>query len=67
MECQQERNLKHCNCGYEPCARKGVCCECIQYHLRMRELSACVFPDEVERSFDRLFERFAQLVSQGQV
>jgi len=67
MECRQHNNLKHCNCSYEPCARKGLCCECIQYHLRMRELPACVFPDDVERTFDRSFERFAQLVSQQQV
>jgi hypothetical protein len=59
MKCQnQERNLKNCNCSYEPCHRKGICCECLVYHRRMGELPACYFPDEVERTYDRSIERF---------
>jgi len=65
MDCKQTRNKKDCNCSYEPCSRKGVCCECIRYHLRSRELPACFFPDNVERSYDRSFERFAKLVNDG--
>ncbi len=45
MECKKERNLVNCNCSYGSCSRKGVCCDCIQYHLRNRELPACAFPD----------------------
>ncbi len=56
-----ETNLKHCNCTYEPCPRKGRCCECLRYHLAMKELPACAFPDDVERSYDRSFRRFAAL------
>jgi hypothetical protein len=56
--CQKEKNLKLCNCSYEPCSRKGVCCECIQYHWRMKQLPACFFPDNVEKSYDRSVERF---------
>jgi hypothetical protein len=67
MECNQEKNLANCNCTYEPCSRKGICCECISYHLRMRELPACCFPNDVERTFNRSFELFAQLVSEGRV
>ena len=67
MECSQEKNLANCNCTYEPCSRKGICCECVSYHLRMRELPACCFPDDVERTFNRSFELFAQLVSDGRV
>ncbi|TET96234.1 MAG: cytosolic protein [Anaerolineales bacterium] len=67
MECKQEENLANCNCTYEPCSRKGLCCECISYHLRMRELPACCFPDDVERTFNRSFELFAQLVSDGRI
>ncbi len=67
MECNQEKNLANCNCTYEPCSRKGICCECVSYHLRMRELPACCFPDDVERTFNRSFELFAQLVSDGRV
>jgi len=67
MECNQQKNRGICNCSYEPCSRKGICCECIRYHLRIRELPACCFPNDVEKTYDRSFERFAQLVNGGQV
>lgn len=67
MECQKEQNLNNCNCTYPGCSRKGVCCECLTYHLRMRQLPACVFPDDVEKSYDRSFEKFAELVNNGDV
>ena len=60
-------NLKRCNCTYDPCSRKGRCCECLQYHLRSRQLPACCFPAEVERTWDRSFETFSRLVAKGQV
>lgn len=63
MECQKEENLEHCNCTYEGCPRKGMCCECIAYHLRMDQLPACCFPDDVEKTYDRSFKRFASLYS----
>ncbi|GAG64656.1 unnamed protein product [marine sediment metagenome] len=61
VECQIEENLANCNCTYEPCSRKGKCCECIRYHWRMRELPACFFPDDVERTYDRSIERFISI------
>ena len=67
MECKQEKNLNNCNCSYSPCSRKGICCECIAYHLRARELPACCFPDDAERTFDRSFEHFARLVMSNKV
>ncbi len=60
MECRQSRNLERCNCTYSPCSRKGVCCDCLQYHLRMKELPACCFPADVERTYDRSFAAFAR-------
>ena len=62
MECKKERNLRNCNCSYAGCGKKGVCCDCLSSHLRARELPACCFPDVVERTYDRSFERFAGLV-----
>ena len=62
MECKKEKNLKGCNCSYEPCSRKGVCCECLSYHLKNRELPACCFPEAAERTYDRSFRHFARLV-----
>ncbi len=67
MECKKETNLTKCNCTYEPCTRKGICCECVSYHLRSRELPACFFPKDAERTFDRSFEHFARLVDSGRV
>jgi hypothetical protein len=59
MECKKEQNLKRCNCTYS-CEKKGVCCDCIAYHLAMRQLPACCFPDEVEKTYDRSFKAFAK-------
>ena len=67
MECKKETNLERCNCTYSPCPRKGVCCDCIAYHLRSRQLPGCVFPDEEEKTWDRSFESFARLVDRGEV
>lgn len=67
MECKQEENLNSCNCTYDPCSHKGTCCDCVSYHLKLRELPACVFPDDAERTFDRSFEYFARLISQKKV
>ena len=64
MACENKaKNKNRCNCSYEPCSRKYNCCECIHYHLAMNELPACVFPDNVERTYNRSFSRFAQLHS----
>ncbi len=67
MKCNQEDNLSRCNCSYDPCPRKGTCCECLRYHLNMRELPACCFPDKAERTYDRSFAHFARLVSQSKI
>jgi hypothetical protein len=67
MECKKELNLARCNCSYGGCSRKGVCCDCLSYHLGMRQLPACCFPDDVERSYDRSFTKFAELVRTGKV
>jgi len=61
MECNIEVNQARCNCTYEPCPRKGKCCDCIAYHLKADELPACVFPDDVERNYDRSFARFVRV------
>ena len=56
--CTVDAHKKSCNCSYEPCPRKGVCCECLSYHWSMRELPACLFSDAVERTYDRSLDRF---------
>jgi hypothetical protein len=57
-QCKLNENKGLCNCTYEPCSRKGVCCECLQYHRESDELPACYFPPEAERSYDRSIEKF---------
>ncbi len=61
MECNIKLNLKNCACTYDPCPRKGRCCDCLRYHLNMNELPACCFPAEVERTYDRSFKQFIKM------
>lgn len=60
-ECTMERNKAECNCSYEPCSRKGICCECLRYHRQSGELPACFFPDDIEKSYDRSVARFIEI------
>ena len=59
MECKKERNMDFCSCSYPGCSRKGVCCECLQYHLKSQQLPGCCFPSDIEKTFDRSFRAFA--------
>ncbi len=67
MECKKENNIKKCNCSYNPCDRKGICCDCISYHVKSKQLPECCFPDDAERTYDRSFTNFAKLVYSGKV
>ncbi len=62
MECKKERNLSFCACTYDSCSRKGLCCDCLRYHLKSRQLPGCCFSADAERTYDRSFEHFALLV-----
>ncbi len=57
-ECKINQNKSRCSCTYEPCSKKGMCCECLQYHYGNGEFPACLFPGDVEKTFDRTIERF---------
>jgi hypothetical protein len=57
-DCTVEQNKAECNCTYEPCSRKGICCQCVSYHRRSGELPACFFVEYVERTYDRSIEAF---------
>jgi len=67
MECNQEQNLETCACTYDPCERQGLCCKCIFYHLRSRQLPGCCFPKDAEATYDRSFAHFAKLVQSGKI
>lgn len=58
IECNLEENKKRCTCTYEPCNKKGKCCECIRYHWSLGELPGCLFPPEVEKTYDRSLRGF---------
>ena len=60
MECKKEKNMSFCNCTYEPCSKKGMCCECVQYHLKMEEVPACFFSKQAEKTYDRSIENFIE-------
>lgn len=66
-DCKKARNEKSCACSYDPCPRKGMCCDCLTFHLRSRQLPGCCFPAEAEQTFDRSFEHFARLVTSRQI
>ena len=65
MECTKRKsNLAECLCTYEPCSRKGSCCECVAYHRRAGEIPGCFFPAEVERTYDRSLRRLVKVCGQ---
>ena len=64
MGCNNEsKNLKNCNCSYSGCSRKGICCECLSYHRSQKELPACYFPQNIEKTYDRSIKKFIEINS----
>lgn len=61
IECKKEKNIKKCTCTYDPCARKGICCECIAHHRSKGQLPACFFTKDAEKTYDRSIERFIEV------
>ena len=55
-----KKNMKACNCTYDPCPRKGACCACVTYHRSHGELPACYFSKEAEATFDRTIGHFVR-------
>ena len=62
MACDNlKKNMSYCNCTYDPCPRKGICCECLHYHRKQGALPACFFPKSAEATYDRSVEHFVRL------
>ena len=59
-ECNLQKNKAGCTCTYSSCSRKGACCECLSYHRRSGELPGCLFPKDVEKTYDRSIETFVK-------
>jgi len=58
MACENKPGMKGCTCTYEPCPRKGNCCECVAYHRRNGEIPGCFFTPRGERSYNRSIAAF---------
>jgi len=62
IQCENlKKNQAKCNCTYAGCDKQGNCCDCLHYHLAMKELPACCFPDDVEKTYDRSFKKFIEV------
>ncbi|MCX5697640.1 MAG: DUF6485 family protein [Candidatus Omnitrophica bacterium] len=57
----QKANLANCNCSYQSCVRKGICCECVLYHRKNRQIPACFFSPDAEGSYDRSIDNFIRM------
>ncbi|MFC1807148.1 DUF6485 family protein [Candidatus Omnitrophota bacterium] len=65
-ECKKSQNMKRCNCSYGSCSRKGVCCDCLFYHLKSGQVPACLFPDDIEKTYDRSINNFIKIYQERQ-
>lgn len=63
MECTGEMSRVDCTCTYEPCPRKGKCCECVVYHRNKKQLPGCFFSPEAEKVYDRSYKYFIKSCS----
>ena len=53
-----KQNLARCNCTYSSCDKQGLCCQCVAYHRSIRQIPACFFTAEAERTYDRSYAKF---------
>lgn len=49
------------------CPLKGKCCDCVEYHRERKELPACYFTEEQEKTFDRTIANWWKLNIEGQI
>ncbi|MDP2923192.1 MAG: DUF6485 family protein [Candidatus Omnitrophota bacterium] len=62
MDCvNKTKNSKSCACSYPACSRKGICCECLRYHLSQGEVPGCLFPKDAEKTYNRSLGYFLSL------
>jgi hypothetical protein len=38
----QAFNAENCPCDVADCARRGICCECVEFHKLVGEAPACI-------------------------
>ena len=60
-ECDNaKKNAESCTCTYTACGKRGMCCECLRSHWGRGELPGCLFPADVEKTYDRSVKRFVK-------
>ena len=42
MDCKIEANKQTCTCGNAGCPRRGLCCECLRFHVARKSLPMCL-------------------------
>ena len=57
MECKKEENKKNCISTYD-CSKKGICCECVEYHRTRGQIPGCFFDKTAEKTYDRSIKNF---------
>ena len=50
--------VDNCPCTYTSCSHWGKCCECVANHKDKRQLPACYFSEEAEKTYDRSVENY---------
>jgi len=58
-----KRNSQKCTCTYDGCPNHARCCDCLHSHLAKKQLPACCFPADAERTYDRSFAKFIEVWS----
>jgi len=58
MECHSTG--KDCRCSYQGCPRHGNCCQCVAYHSKKGQFTACFFSPEAEQSYDRSLQKLLE-------
>lgn len=63
-ECKLEENKANCGCTYSSCGKQGMCCQCLRSHWSSGQLPGCLFPADVEKTYDRSVEKFVSTYQQ---
>jgi hypothetical protein len=64
MECiNKKKNMAYCTCSYQGCPNHGICCQCLRSHWENQELPGCLFPPEIEKTYDRSLANFIKVWS----
>jgi hypothetical protein len=63
-KCKKEKNAKNCTCTYSGCHRMGMCCECVAYHRKHGEIPGCLFPPDIEATYDRSERAFLKYLKE---